>query len=315
MTNNSYLNGAKTGKNDEFYTQLSDIENELNHYKLHFKGKVVYCNCDNPAWSNFPKYFLRNFANLGLKKLICTYYSSDGSPVIKTVAMKSATAGKGGYQISKTPLKGNGDFRSDECIRLLAESDIVVTNPPFSLFREFMTQLIRCGKKFIIVGNQNAIAYKEVFPSIMKGKLWLGYGFKSNVAYFINKHYTDYAKSGNHVEGMIRVSGVVWYTNLDHAKRYEPLVLTKDYNPAEYPRYDNYDAIEVGQTKLIPRNYRGVMGVPITALDKLNPMQVEIIGLMTGSKGEGLINGDDGRAKFYLNGKGVYSRILIKKKN
>ncbi|WP_303806299.1 adenine-specific methyltransferase EcoRI family protein [Ruminococcus flavefaciens] len=310
--NNKALSAAGQAKKDEFYTQLVDIENELRHYKEHFKGKVVFCNCDDPYESNFFKYFAINFNHLGLKKLICTCYA--GSPVVYTQrslfgdeeVIGEEPSDKKPYKIEithvddlngdgavdltdvelllrsvdgkPTLLKGDGDFRSAECIELLKEADIVVTNPPFSLFREYVAQLVAYDKKFIIIGNQNAITYKEIFPLFKENRLWLGYGFKGNVGFFINTHYEDYAKSSQHKEGMIRVSGVMWYTNIDIDKRHENLVLYRSFSTDEYPHYSNYDAVDVRKTADIPFDYYGVMGVPVTFMDKFNPEQFEIIG-------------------------------------
>lgn len=310
--NNKALSAAGQAKKDEFYTQLVDIENELRHYKEHFKGKVVFCNCDDPYESNFFKYFAINFNHLGLKKLICTCYA--GSPVVYTQlslfgdeeVIGEEPSDKKPYKIEithvddlngdgavdltdvelllrsvdgkPTLLEGDGDFRSAECIELLKEADIVVTNPPFSLFREYVAQLVAYDKKFIIIGNQNAITYKEIFPLFKENRLWLGYGFKGNVGFFINTHYEDYAKSSQHKEGMIRVSGVMWYTNLDIDKRHENLVLYRSFSMDEYPHYSNYDAVDVRKTADIPFDYYGVMGVPVTFMDKFNPEQFEIIG-------------------------------------
>lgn len=333
---NSNLNQAKEAKKDEFYTQLSDIENELRHYRSHFQGKTVLCNCDDPYESNFFKYFALNFNALGLKKLIATCYN--GSPVQgnelmidfgnfsyepKKIAYKveisevNDSNGDGVINLTDVQyliknknnvlslLKENGDFRSNECIELLKQSDIVVTNPPFSLFREYVAQLIDYGKKFLIIGHQNAITYKEIFPLIMNNKLWLGYGFKGGAAHFVSP-YDDVASANDHKKGMIRVSGVHWFTNLEIKKRHEELVLYSKYNDSEYPRYDNYDAINVNKTNEIPMDYDGVMGVPITFLDKYNPEQFEIIG------NEILLDIPKGRG--YINGKRMYSRIFIRKK-
>ncbi len=318
MANNKNLSKANKAKKDEFYTQLVDIENEMRHYKPFFKGKTVFCNCDDPYESNFVKYFAMNFAALGLKKLIATCYAT--SPVMYTqltlfgneVEFAASDKGKKPYKIEITEvkdangdgaidlddfetmlratppklLKGDGDFRSDECIELLKQSDVVVTNPPFSLFREYLAQLIEYDKKFIIIGNQNAITYKEVFPLIKDNKMWLGYGFSGNVGFFINSRYEDYAKSSQHKEGMIRVSGVMWFTNIDIQKRHEDLILYKHYTADEYPQYDNYNAINVDKTADIPCDYDGAMGVPITFMDKYNPEQFEIIGLLQSSTDE-----------------------------
>ena len=286
-SNNNNLHKAKDSKKDEFYTQLSDIENELKHYKDHFKDKIVYCNCDDPRVSNFFQYFSFNFEALGLKKLITTCYKNQDAELFSQNESEQAVyleyeGDKNGNhvpdieEIGIKSLAGDGDFRSAECIELLKQADIVVTNPPFSLFREYVAQLIKYEKKFIIVGHQNAITYKEIFKLIKENKIWLGYGFKGGAAHFINQHYEDYASAGDHKEGMIRVSGVQWFTNLDINKRHEDLLLFKEYTPEEYPTYDNYDAINVDVTKHIPKDYKGAMGVPITFLDKYNPDQFEI---------------------------------------
>ena len=290
---NENLHKAKTAKKDEFYTQLTDIEKELRHYKLHFKDKVVLCNCDDPRVSNFFHYFSHNFEQLGLKKLIATCYKNQDMDLFSENKSEKAiyleyTGDKNGNkvpdpeEIGIVNLNGDGDFRSSECIELLKQADIVVTNPPFSLFREYVAQLIEYDKKFIIVGHQNATKYKEIFKLIKENKLWLGYGFAGGAAHFINKHYEDYATAGDHKEGMIRVSGVIWLTNLDISKRHEDLILFKQYNPENYPKYDNYDAIEVSKTNEIPMDYTSIMGVPITFLEKYNPDQFEILGMTSG---------------------------------
>lgn len=284
------LTSAQKNKNDEFYTQLTDIERELAHYKDHFNGKTVFCNCDDPRVSNFYKYFANNFERLGLKKLITTCYKNQNPDLFTQYDSETGisieyTGDKNGNRIPDPDenkivyLVGDGDFRSPECIEYLKEADIVCTNPPFSLFREYIKQLIEYDKEFIIVGNQNAITYKEIFKFIKENKLWLGYGFTGGAGHFINKYYEDYATAGNHKDGMIRVSGVVWFTNLEINKRNENLILYKKYSPEEYPKYDNYNAIEVSKTKDIPVDYDGIMGVPITFLDKYNPAQFEIVGL------------------------------------
>lgn len=287
---NKNLNKAKTNKKDEFYTQLSDIERELKYYKQHFKDKVVYCNCDDPRVSNFFHFFSYNFEKLGLKKLIATCYKNQDMDLFSQNNSEQAiyleyTGDKNGNnipdpsEIGIKELKGDGDFRSKECIELLKQADIVVTNPPFSLFREYVSQLIEYDKKFIIVGHQNAIKYKEIFPLIRDNKLWLGYGFKGGAGHFINEHYEDYATATDRKEGMIRVSGVHWFTNLEINKRHEDLILYKKYTPEEYSKYENFDAINVDVTKDIPMDYEGFMGVPITFMDKYNPDQFEIIGV------------------------------------
>ncbi len=294
---NKNLHKAKTNKKDEFYTQLTDIENELKHYKKHFKGKVVYCNCDDPRVSNFFHYFSYNFEKLGLKKLITTCYKNQEIDLFSQNDTEQAiyleyNGDKNGNNVPNLEeigihhLKGDGDFRSDESIELLKKADIVVTNPPFSLFRDYVAQLIEYDKKFIIVGHQKAITYKEIFKLIKENKLWLGYGFKGGAAHFINKHYKDYATAGDHQDGMIRVSGVHWFTNLDILKRHDELILYKKYNSEEYLNYDNYDAINVDKTKDIPMDYKGDMGVPITFLNKFNPEQFELVGLGISNSGK-----------------------------
>lgn len=287
---NSGLHSAKRNKKDEFYTQIVDIERELRHYRSHFEGKVVYCNCDDPYVSAFFEYFTKNFEFLAIKKLITTCYKSqamdlfsqnDSEQAIKLEYMGGAPNSlPTPDDIGVTSLKGDGDFRSQECIEILKESDIVVTNPPFSLFSEYVSQLAEYDKKFIIIGHQNAITYRQVFPLIRENRMWLGYGFKRNMAHFIAPHYEDTASDADHREGFIRVSGVVWYTNLDHNKRHEEMILVQHYHGNEhaYPSYDNYDAIEVGRTQDIPCDYYGEMGVPITFLGKYNPDQFEIVG-------------------------------------
>lgn len=290
---NRKLTQAKNNKKDEFYTQLTDIERELRHYKNHFKNKVIYCNCDDPRVSNFFHYFSYNFEKLGLKKLITTCYKSQNLDLFSENKAESAIylEYNGDKNNNKIPdieeigvnkLKGDGDFRSDESIKLLKEADIVVTNPPFSLFRPYLEQLYDYNKKFIIIGHQNSIKYKEIFKLIKDDKLWLGYGFKGNAGHFINKHYENYATATDKKDGMIRVSGVTWLTNLDIPKKHEELILYKKYDPKDYPKYDNYDAIEVSKTKEIPMDYEGVMGVPITYMYKHNPDQFEILGMTSG---------------------------------
>ena len=319
MAENSNLNKAKNAKKDEFYTQLSDIENELKHYKEHFKGKTVLCNCDDPRVSNFFHYFSYGFEHLGLKKLITTCYKSQNRDLFSKNDSERAiwleyNGDKNGNRIPDPEeiginyLKGDGDFRSPECIQLLQQADIVVTNPPFSLFREYVAQLIEYDKKFIIIGHQNAIKYKEIFPLIKDNKMWLGYGFKGGAGHFISS-YEDVATAGDHREGMIRVSGVTWFTNLEIQKRHEDLILYKSYNSEEYPTYDTYDAINVDKTSDIPRDYDGIMGVPITFLDKYNPEQFEIIGEFN--------HGSDSYldlAAPLINGVQKYCRIAIRRK-
>lgn len=324
---NNNLHSAKSAKKDEFYTQLSDIEKELKHYKEHFKGKTVLCNCDDPRVSNFFHYFSYNFEKLGLKKLIATCYKSQNMDLFSENKSEKAiyleyTGDKNGNRLPDPAeigikyLQGDGDFRSHECIELLKQADIVVTNPPFSLFREYVGQLVEYDKKFVIIGHQNAITYKEVFKLIKDNNLWLGYGFTGGAAHFINQHYEDYATAGDHKEGMIRVSGVVWFTNLEIKKRHEDLILYKEYIPEQYPKYDNYDAINVDKTKDIPMDYPGAMGVPITFLDKYNPEQFEIFGMSASAGycqevvGLDFLGVKDARP--LINGKNTYARVFIK---
>ncbi len=285
-----------SAKKDEFYTQLPDIERELKHYKRHFKGKVVYCNCDDPRVSNFFHYFSYNFEKLGLKKLISACYKSADMDLFSKNDSEQAIyleycGDKNGNnvpdpeEIGIKPLEGDGDFRSPECIELLKQADIVVTNPPFSLFRQYVAQLVEHDKKFLIVGHQNAVTYKEIFPLIKDNKLWLGYGFPGGATHFYSQ-YEDHATAADRRDGMIRVSGVHWLTNLEHNKRHEDLILYKNYSPEEYLTYDNYDAIDVSKTKEIPMDYDGVMGVPITFLDKYSPDQFEVVGIAKAPMGE-----------------------------
>lgn len=298
MAGNKLLTKAKRNKKDEFYTQLSDIERELKHYKVHFKDKHIFCNCDDPEFSNFWRYFALNFKQLGLKRLTSTHYSENGSsyrmdmyrdiPEDAKDRKTFMTLEEMGIDLPLgyiTDLNENGDFRSQESIDILKQCDIVVTNPPFSLFREYIAQLMDYNKKFIIIGHQNAITYREFFSLLKANKVWLGFGFSGNAGHFINKYYEDYATASNHIEGMIRVSGVVWFTNLDHKKRHEELILYKTYTAEEYPKYENYNAININKVKDIPVDYSGVMGVPITFMDKYNPEQFEILGLGISNSG------------------------------
>lgn len=317
---NSRLQKAKKQKKDEFYTQLSDIEKELVHYKDCFKDKTVLCNCDDPRISNFFKYFSYNFEYLGLKKLISTCYKNQEPDLFSANNSERAiwleyNGDKNGNrvpdpkEIGIKQFKHDGDFRSLECIELLKQADIVVTNPPFSLFREYVAQLVEYDKKFIIIGNKNAITYKDIFNLIKENKLWLGYRNVNNDMWlFLPDDEEEYEKI---VDGKkMKHIQACWFTNIDHRKRHQDLILYKKYTPEEYPKYDNYDAIEVSKTKDIPCDYDGAMGVPITFLDKFNPKQFEILGM------------DDHRLQYPewrgrgpdLNGKPIYRRIIIKRK-
>lgn len=336
MAGNKNLHSANRAKKDEFYTQLVDIENELKHYKSHFEGKTVLCNCDDPRVSNFFKYFSYNFEHLKLKRLISTCYKSQERDLFSTNSSEKAIwleyfGDQNGNSIPNPEeigikeFKGDGDFRSPECVELLKQADIVVTNPPFSLFREYVAQLMKYEKKFVIVGHQNAITYKELFSLIKENRIWLGYGFKGGAGHFISK-YEDTATASNHKEGMIRVSGVNWFTNLEIFKRHEDLILYKTYNEEDYPKYDNYDAINVDKTADIPMDYDGVMGVPITFLDKYNPEQFEVLGITQRNDDPYKIkryttddypNANDLNARAVIIKDGIpktmYARILIRK--
>lgn len=357
-TKSDELRNARREKKDEFYTQLADIELEMKYYKEQFRDKIVFCNCDDPFESNFFKYFAMNFNHLGLKKLICTCYASspiawvqlslfdNANVVVKTESGKQPYKieitevldynGDGAVDLSDVEyllknkkntlsiLQGDGDFRSQECIELLKEADIVVTNPPFSLFREYIAQLVEYQKMFLIIGNVNAIAYKEVFPLIKKNKMWLGCSIHSGDrefqvpdSYPLNAAGTRVDSNGNK---FIRVKGVRWFTNLDNKDRHEIMPLYKKYSPEEYPTYDNYDAINVATTADIPYDFDGIMGVPITFMDKYNPEQFEIIGMGTGDTAKviGVKKNYRGRTDlaYTANGKQQcpYNRILIRRK-
>lgn len=324
---NRNLHQAKSAKKDEFYTQLPDIERELKHYKQHFKGKVVYCNCDDPRVSNFFHYFSFNFEKLRLKKLIATCYKnqdmelfsrndSEQAIYLEYEGDKNKNNEPDPEEIGIKHLKGDGDFRSDECIELLKQADIVVTNPPFSLFREYVAQLIEDNKKFIIIGSYNAITYKEIFPLIKDNKLWLGYTHPEK--FIVPDDYEQREFRSWRDENGVNwrsLGNACWFTNLDISKRHEALILYKTYNPDEFPAYDNYNAIEVSKTKDIPADYDGAMGVPITFLDKHNPEQFEIIGA-TESEGKGFSCGlwkpKSGVAQAAINGRRVYKRLFIR---
>lgn len=319
MANNKDLTKANKAKKDEFYTQLSDIEKELKHYKEHFKGKVIFCNCDDPIESNFWKYFELNFTQLGIKKLVATHYETS-KPSYKLEIIKDED-GDGiitSKDIIKTQLKQNGDFRSPECIEILKESDIIITNPPFSLFREFMAQLVEYNKKFIIIGNINAVTYKEIFPLIRENKIWLGQSIHSGDREFRVPDDYPLNASGYRVDEYgtkyIRVKGVRWITNLDFTERHEKMILYKNYTSEEYPEFDKYNVINVDKTSEIPCDYKKPMGVPITFLDKYNPEQFKILNANDYRKNDkvpiknhGLIKDKDGS----INGKPKYARIVI----
>ena len=358
------LAAAKIYKKDEFYTQLTDIEKEMRYYRKHFNGKTILCNCDDPFESNFFKYFVLNFNRLGLKKVIATCYT--GSPIankqlsvfdvlglskeaenipykaiVTKVYDKTGDGGvdmldvaelfkSGENELSK--LQGDGDFRSPECLELMDEADIIVTNPPFSLFREYVTTLVSHNKKFIIIGNVNAISYKEVFPLIKDNKIWIGASIHSgDRKFYVPDDYPMKASGcGTEKDGrrFIKVKGVRWYTNLDIKQRHEELILVKKYQSELYPNYENYNAIEVSKVVDIPCDFNGIMGVPITFLDKYNPEQFEIIGLGITELGKSIGVGDydrqyktpasrDGTLYYVKDGKGVvpYARVLVRNKH
>lgn len=297
MANDS-LKRAKRAKNDEFYTKIEDIERELIHYKEHFAGKVVFCNCDDPAWSNFYKFFSRKFEDYKLKKLISTHYE-EGDRSYKLEIMEDVNGDGKKNQLDEvyTNLEGDGDFRSNECIELLKEADIVVTNPPFSLFREYVTQLIEYDKKFLIIGSKNAITYKETFNLIKSCKLWLG-----------NSNPKEFKQPDG---SMKKFGNIGWYTNLKHNKRNEEIILYKKYyeNEQNYPKYNNYDIVEVSKVVDIPKDYNGVMGVPITFLDKFNPDQFIVLGIANSARSIGH------KCLTIINDRKVYNRILIIRNN
>ena len=320
MAGNKSLHAANRAKYDEFYTQLPDIEKELKHYRKHFRGKTVYCNCDDPTESNFFVYFALKFEKLGHKKLITTCYKNRQTEMFSKHDMETAAGVEyvgNGTERTVFQLKEDGDFRSQECIELLKQADIVVTNPPFSLFREYIAQLVEYDKKFVVIGNKNAIPYKEIFPLIKNGRLWLGHGpAGKDMLFDVPEDYaTELVKNKKEgsayrlVDGVIkgRLGNAVWFTNLDYKKRHEDLILYKKYSPDEYPKYDNYDAINVDKTADIPVDYAGEMGVPITFLDKHNPSQFEIIGmdrpLITELTGK--------QSRFKIKGKEIFARIVI----
>ena len=347
MANNKQLHTARTNKNDEFYTQLVDIENELQHYQDFFKDKVVMCNCDDPLESNFTKYFILNFHYLGLKKLISTFYDINGGKafvfeyegqdmnndgiinmddikIITTSGLfRTPLSDDDGFDIENKDecwgngIYGSGDFRSKNVISYLKEADVVVTNPPFSLFREYIAQLIEYEKKFLVIGNLNAITYKDIFSLIKENKIWMGTTyFNGGAAYFYgDAKVFDVNKIANPKNAWVengklfwRVNGVRWFTNIEHKKRNTPIDIYKTYSAENYPKYDNYDAIEVSKVVEIPCDYNGVMGVPISFLDKYCPTQFQIVGLANNVRYIG-----DFPCLTIINGQKIYNRLLIKR--
>ncbi len=322
-TKNTNLHAAKNTKKDEFYTQLSDIENELKHYWHHFKNKTVYCNCDDPRISGFFHYFSYGFEAFGLKKLITACYKNQNMDLFSQHDCEQAIylEYEGDKNHNKVPdpeeigvkaFKGDGDFRSPEAIKLLEQADIVVTNPPFSLFREYVSQLVEYDKKFVIIGDQNAITYKEIFKLIKENKIWLGYDNGGTKWFRVPDNYDIKTESRKKIENGTKYfskGSINWFTNLDHQKRHEELILYKKYTPADYPTYDNYDAIEVSKVKEIPMDYAGAMGVPITFMDKYNPDQFEILGIANSARWIGY------ECLTKINGRNIYNRIIIRNRD
>lgn len=347
-SSNQNLHKANRAKKDEFYTQLVDIEKELKHYKEQFRDKVVYCNCDDPFESNFFKYFASNFNALGLKRLIATSYKP--SPIANTQlglfgndkTLKQSkgrpknTANKfiinevsdldrdGAFDLRDifeqlkenknnewSPLEGDGDFRSPESIELLRQADVVVTNPPFSLFREYVSQLIEYNKKFLILGDQNAITYKETFKLIEQNKIWTGYDNGGTKWFQVPDDYNIETETRIKIENNIKffsMGRIMWFTNLDIEKRHKEMTLYKKYSPEEFPKYDNYDIINIDKVADIPMDYKGVMGVPITFVEKYSPEQFEILGIANSARWIGY------ECFTLIDGKKIYNRILIKNK-
>jgi hypothetical protein len=340
---NKPLEKARNAKNDEFYTQIFDIERECQHYTKHFKNKVILCNCDDPYESAFFKYFAINFNNLGLKKLIASCYigstiankqlslfdheSAENKTTkhphkieITEMADDNASDMRGlplveyilrNRKNALTRLQGDGDFRSPECVEMLKEADVVVTNPPFSLFREYVAQLIEYKKMFLIIGNQNALTYKETFTLIKENKVWLGIDNGGTKWFQVPPHYDIQTETRIKIENGIKyfsMGSIMWFTNLDHKKRHEELILFRKYNPKEYPKYDNFDIINVDKYADIPADYTGIMGVPITFVDKYNPEQFEILGIANSARWISY------ECYTIINGKKLYNRILIKRK-
>lgn len=341
---NTNLARANREKNDEFYTRLTDIEKELRHYRKHFKGKTILCNCDDPFESNFFKYFVLNFNKLGLKKLIATCYATssisnkelslskvlgndetkEGRPYKAVVTKIYDATGDGGIDMldvaelfkmgenELTELKEDGDFRSEECLELLKEVDIVVTNPPFSLFREYVATLVEYDKKFIIIGNQNAITYKEIFPLLKDNIIWLGNNNPAPKLFYVPTLLEERKNIKKDENGNLVATfgNICWFTNLDIKKRHEDLILIRKYNEEDYPKYDNYDVINVNKVKDIPYDYEDIMGVPITFIDKYNPEQFEIIGIANSARWIG-----DLECFTLIDGRKIYNRILIRNKH
>lgn len=315
-TKNSNLNKAGIAKEDEFYTKITDIEKELRHYRDYLRDKVVFCNCDDPETSNFWLYFRLNFYELGLKKLISTHFEADKPSYKLEIVSTDKDAQLGLPEYIKTPLTQNGDFRSPECIEILKEADVVITNPPFSLFREYVAQLVEYNKKFIIIGRETAITYKEIFTLLRDGIVWLGYN-NGDMEFLVPDYYepreTRYREENG--QKYRSLGNIIWLTNIDIPKRHDDIIVYKSYSPEEYQKYDNYDAININKIADIPADYDGVMGVPITLFHKHNPEQFEIIGLLAGNiKGLAGIPSKSGKDGPYINGKLKFGRILVRNK-
>ena len=332
---NKNLQAAKVAKKDEFYTQLTDIEKELRHYKAHFHGKTVICNCDDPRVSNFYKYFRMQFEHLGLKRLICTCFKHQDVDLFSDHNSEQAVyIDYVGAEENILPLKGDGDFRSQECVELLKQADIVVTNPPFSLFREYVALLMKYEKMFLIMGDQKYMGSKEIFPLLKDNKIWLGFHsghtlFAVPESYEVPDFYDKNDKGRLSSNGYKfdengklwrNIGSICWFTNLDHSKRHEPLILYKKYNEDDYPKYDNFDAIDVDKANNIPEDYYGIMGVPLTYLDRFCPDQFDIIGYGCGdlAKSIGITKNYRGRTDLAFTRNGIskcpFARILIRRK-
>lgn len=304
MAGNSNLHQSKEAREDEYYTSIQTVEKELKHYKEYFKNKTVLCNCDDPEWSNFWQYFQLNFDHLQLKKLISTHYDANNSTYKLEIIDNSE-------KIVKTSLTGNGDFRNKECMELLEESDIVVTNPPFSLMKEYLPTLLESGKQFLVLGNVNHVTFKEIFKYYIDGKFWLGYNdghFWFRVPEWYEEKKTDFKI----IDGVKyrRLGNICWFTNLPVKRRSEELILTKTYTPSDYPTYETYEAIDIKKTLDIPLDYDGIMGVPISYLPYHCPSQFEVIGKFDGGQATNPLD----FAKPIINGKPAYKRIAIRRK-
>lgn len=315
-TKNANLNKAGLAKEDEFYTKITDIEKELRHYREYLRGKVVFCNCDDPETSNFWLYFRLNFYELGLKKLISTHFEADKPSYKLEIISTDSNEQLGLPEYVKTPLKQNGDFRSPECIEILKEADVVITNPPFSLFREYVNQLVEHKKKFIIIGRETAITNKDIFVYLRDGIMWLGYN-SGDMEFMVPDYYepreTRYREENG--QKYRSLGNIIWLTNIDIPKRHEDIIIYKTYSPDDYQKFDNYDAINVNKIVDIPADYDGIMGVPITIFHKHNPEQFEIIGLLAGNiKGLAGIKSKSGKDGPYINGKLKFGRILVRNK-